>query len=104
MVAFKLIKCASQLNLVPEIFLSRNRPSVYTFDADNHPLTFSSCPFPLKIQATMSGGKKAGSGGGNGANGFKALGLSESVYHGIVRMGFRVRLSTLFFFENDFNC
>lgn len=36
-------------------------------------------------------GKNRGSGGGGGANGFKALGLSESVYHGIVRMGFRVR-------------
>jgi ATP-dependent RNA helicase DDX54/DBP10 len=42
-----------------------------------------------------SGGKKKGGGGsggggsGGGNNGFKALGLSEPVYHGIVRMGFR---------------
>jgi len=35
-----------------------------------------------------SGGGGGGSGGGNG---FKALGLSEPVYSGIVRMGFRVR-------------
>jgi ATP-dependent RNA helicase DDX54/DBP10 len=33
------------------------------------------------------GGASGGSAGGN--NGFKALGLSEPVYHGIVRMGFR---------------
>ncbi|CAB9524185.1 dependent RNA helicase [Seminavis robusta] len=36
-----------------------------------------------------SGGKKKGS-GGSASNGFKALGLSEPVFHGIVRMGFRM--------------
>jgi hypothetical protein len=30
-------------------------------------------------------------GGGGSANGFKALGLTDDVYRGIVRMGFRVR-------------
>lgn len=48
-----------------------------------------------------SSGKKrkhAGSSGGGGGgisgsnNGFKALGLSDAVFRGIVRMGFRVRI------------
>jgi hypothetical protein len=34
---------------------------------------------------------------GNNSNGFKALGLSDNVYRGIVKMGFRVRY--LFFFK-----
>ena len=38
----------------------------------------------------MGGDKRGAGGGGGGSNGFKALGLSEAVYKGIVRMGFRV--------------
>lgn len=46
----------------------------------------------------MSDGKKrkqggGGGGGGGAGNGFKPLGLSDSVYRGIVKMGFRVRES-----------
>ena len=37
-----------------------------------------------------AGNKKGGGGGAGVNNGFKALGLSEEVYRGIVRMGFRV--------------
>ena len=44
-------------------------------------------------------GKKRGpgGGGGGGSNGFKALGLSEAVYKGIVRMGFRVGFGQFIF-------
>lgn len=33
---------------------------------------------------------KSNTGGGGGSNGFKALNLSDEVYKGVVRMGFRV--------------
>lgn len=44
---------------------------------------------PLSHEVKMVG--NSGNKGGGGSNGFKALGLSEEVYKGIVRMGFRVR-------------
>ena len=43
---------------------------------------------PSDFDSTMSS-KINNGGGGAGGNGFKPLGLSEPVYRGIVRMGFR---------------
>jgi hypothetical protein len=54
------------------------------------------------------GGKKHkhGSSGG-GAGGFKALGLTEDVFRGVVRLGFKVRLCALrneFLIKNSHLC
>ena len=38
------------------------------------------------------GGGRIGGGKSGSGNGFQGLGLSDPVYHGIVRMGFRVSI------------
>lgn len=45
------------------------------------------------------GGGGGSGGGGGGNNGFKSLGLSEPVYRGIVRMGFRVSHQLLLYYH-----
>jgi hypothetical protein len=43
-----------------------------------------------ETSASSNNKRKHGAPGAGSANGFKALGLSDEVYRGIVRMGFRV--------------
>ena len=45
-----------------------------------------------KSRGSSSSNSQRKTGGGGTANGFKALGLSDHVYRGIVKMGFRVSL------------
>jgi hypothetical protein len=50
----------------------------------------------LTTISTMAESRKGGAKAGGGAgNGFQPLGLSDPVYKGIVRMGFRVRFDVV---------
>jgi hypothetical protein len=51
--------------------------------------------FRKTLDITMAD-KRRKMGGGGSSNGFQSLGLSDPVYGGIIRMGFRVRNELLF--------
>lgn len=60
--------------------------------AENHLERTKSNPQNNHDDWTMAESRKGGAKAGGGAgNGFQPLGLSDPVYKGIVRMGFRVR-------------